>query len=488
MMQPAQIHCWDIFELALAGPETGNPFRDVRLVGRFQQGARVLEAEGFYDGGGVYRLRFMPDTPGEWRYVTSCNLPELDGVAGALTCLPARPGVHGPVRVADTYHFAYADGTRHFSIGTTCYAWTSQPEALQEQTLRSLADSPFNKIRMCVFPKDYTYNKNEPDDYAFERAANGEGFDFSRLNPVFFQRFERRVAQLGELGIEADVILFHPYDRWGFSRMTAETDERYLRYVIARLAAFRNVWWSLANEYDILKAKTMADWDRFFRILQTYDPYQHLRSIHNWQAQGTYDTRTFYDHGKPWVTHCSVQHGEVELAAQWRELYRKPVVIDECCYEGNLPNAWGNLSPEEMVRRFWETTVGGGYCGHGETYLDGQDVIWWAKGGVLKGKSPQRIAFLRRILEEIPQGWIDPQGRVTNNNQNSAGQRGRYYLTYFGCRQPGEATLNLPEGIYRADLIDTWEMNITPLQGTLRGSETIALPSRPYMALRVQSI
>jgi hypothetical protein len=238
-----------------------------------------------------------------------------------------------------------------------------------------------------------------------------------------------------------------------------------------------------------MPAKKMADWDRFFRILQTYDPYQHLRSVHNWQGLDTHDTHTFYDHGKPWVTHCSVQHGEVDLVSQWRELYRKPVVVDECCYEGNLPNGWGNLSAEEMLRRFWETTVRGGYCGHGETYLDSQDVIWWAKGGVLKGQSPQRIAFLRQILEEIPGGWIDPLGRVTNTHLNSAGQAGRYYLTYFGYRQPGEVSLDLPETAeYRADVIDTWAMTVTPIAGTFRGRKIIQLPTRPYLALRVQLV
>jgi hypothetical protein len=62
-----------------------------------------------------------------------------------------------------------------------------------------------------------------------------------------------------DLGIEADLILWHPYDRWGFSRMTKEEDDLYLSYVIARFAAYRNVWWSLANEYDLLRNKTLKD-------------------------------------------------------------------------------------------------------------------------------------------------------------------------------------------------------------------------------------
>ena len=64
------------------------------------------------------------------------------------------------------------------------------------------------------------------------------------------------------------MILFHPYDAWGFKAMPPEADDCYLRYAVARLSAYRNVWWSIANEYDLVKAKTMKDWDRFFRIVQ----------------------------------------------------------------------------------------------------------------------------------------------------------------------------------------------------------------------------
>ena len=103
-----------------------------------------------------------------------------------------------------------------------------------------------------MFPKRYTWNTNEPPAYAFEGAPGR--FDLTRFNPAFFQQLDRRVLDLQRLGIEADIILLHPYDdgAWGFDRMSAEQDDRYLRYVVARLAGYRNVWWSLANEYDFM--------------------------------------------------------------------------------------------------------------------------------------------------------------------------------------------------------------------------------------------
>ncbi|MBL7201726.1 MAG: DUF5605 domain-containing protein [Anaerolineae bacterium] len=472
-MTSHQVERWGIAEVSLMGPEEGNPFLYVRLSARFAHKHRVVEVDGFYDGEGVYRIRFMPDTLGAWSYVTASNCPELDGVTGEWQCIEPSPGNHGPVGVRNTYHFAYADGTPYVQIGTTCYAWAHQGDALEEQTLETLRTAPFTKMRMCVFPKDYVYNKNEPQYYPFERDESG-GWDLTRFDPAFWRHFEERVGDLLALGIEADLILFHPYDRWGYATMDAETDGRYLRYAVARLAAYRNVWWSMANEFDLMAGKTEADWDRFFKIVQECDPYQHLRSVHN--------CRRFYDHNKPWVTHCSIQSSDLERTREWRDLYRKPVVVDECCYEGTIPRGWGNISAREMVHRFWLGAVQGGYVGHGETYLHPEDILWWSKGGTLYGESPARIAFLRAILEEGPPEGLDPVDRW------GAGRGSTYYLYYFGVRQPGLWTFDLPEGqTYRVEVIDTWEMTATPLEGAFRGRFSIALPGKPFCAVRIRA-
>jgi hypothetical protein len=483
-----QVAQYDRFELTLAGPAEGNPFVEVELGARFEHDGRAMEAGGFYDGGGIYRIRFMPDAEGLWRYLTTSNCAELDGHEGHFVVGPARPGIHGPVRVWNTFHFRYADGTPYVQMGTTCYAWTHQGTDLEAQTLETLASAPFNKLRMCVFPKHYRFNHNEPEHYPFERLPDG-GWDFARFNPAFFHHFEHLVDSLRALGIEADIILLHPYDRWGFADMGEEADLRYLRHVVARLASFSNVWWSLANEYNLMRTKAPGAWDRYFQAVQQADPYDHLRSVHNWQRLDVHDWEMFYDHARPWVTHCSIQHGYLDLVGAWRTQYGKPVVVDECFYEGDLPNGWGNITAEEMVRRFWEGTFRGGYVGHGETYLDPDEVIWWSKGGALRGGSPERIAFLRRLLEDLPPGGLDPQPEITDTHLPSAGQAGRFYLVYFGWRQPAEVTLKMPDaGAYRVDIIDTWNMTIEPQPGSFRGTRRLVLPRRPYMAVLARAV
>ncbi|HEY7089050.1 MAG TPA: DUF5060 domain-containing protein [Tepidisphaeraceae bacterium] len=498
----ADVEQWGIYDLALNGPAEGNPFIDVNLSARFTCENQTIEAHGFYDGDGTYRVRFMPDRQGVWKYETQSNRPELAGKTGEFTCVKPSAGNHGPVRVHNVHHFAYADGTPYKPVGTTAYGWVHQPDALEEQTLATLKSSAaFNKIRMCILPTRYRPGIDEPIFLPFHRAVDGRQFDLKQFDVRFFQHMEKRIAQLGELGVEADLILFHPYGegRLGFDRMDADTDDRYLRYVVARFSAYRNVWWSLANEFDLLRQKKDSDWDRFFQIVQTEDPYQHLRSIHF--------SRRMYDPSKPWVTHVSVQNGEAVAdfgrAVLYRQICPKPIVYDEVCYEGKLDARWGQLSGEQMLMRFWFGAISGTYVGHGEALLNGQSRSWLGNGGTFIGESPKRIAFLKQILDTAPADGIEPIDQYFQTHLG--GKPGQYYLLYFGTEKPTEWTFQLPgkdpiaDGAsFHVDVLDTWNMTITPVDQVFKVKRKspyaftadpeakIRLPGSPYMALRIR--
>ena len=167
----ADVEQWGVWELSLDGPREGNPYLDVELSVTCRHEGDGVAVPGFYDGDGVYRVRFSPPAQGPWRYETRSNRPELNGKSGSFTAAPPSANNHGPVRVFNTCYLRYDDGTPYHQFGTTCYAWTHQPRSLQEQTLQTLAASPFNKIRFCVFPKSYEYNKNEPELFAFQKGA-----------------------------------------------------------------------------------------------------------------------------------------------------------------------------------------------------------------------------------------------------------------------------------------------------------------------------
>jgi hypothetical protein len=479
---------WKVFEITLNGTSTGNPFKDVKLSAKFINNVDTISVSGFYDGNGSYKIRFMPEKEGKWAYTTLSNDKKLNNKKGNFACTPALKNNHGPVVVKDTFYFAYADNTPHHSFGTTCYGWVHQGDSLADLTLKTLSKGYFNKMRMCIFPKSYDWNNNEPQYYPFEGQPL-KNWDYSRLNPAFFQNIEKRIQQLDSLGIEADLIVFHPYDRWGFSSLSRETEELYIDYIIARFAAYKNIWWSMANEWDFMEAKKLSDWDFYVEQFAKRDPFHHLLGIHNGVK--------FYDHTNRYITHASIQNEETFKAKEFRNKYKKPVVFDECRYEGNIPWSWGNLTAKSLVEKFWRGVTNGGYVGHGETYVtenpirlpnESSDVLWWSKGGILRGESPERIKFLRGIIDAAP-AQMSSIPLFTWMPFSCIGIPHEYYLGYLNDAQPRSIVIELPkDAFYKAEIIDTWDMTITPLQKKFSGRSLIELPAKPYIAIRITKI
>jgi hypothetical protein len=162
------------------------------------------------------------------------------------------------------------------------------------------------------------------------------------------------------------------------------------------------------------------------------------------------------------------------------------------------------------VHRFWITMARGGYAGHGETYSHPEDLIWWAKGGELRGEAWKRIAFLRDLLEADVKHGLEPLGIIGewpwSRVSGARDGDGDFRLIYFGEHQPVIWSTGLPvdSDDYDVDLIDTWEMTITPVEkvaapvphptrhgSVVRGGKPdaafgVKIPRKPYQALRVR--
>ena len=474
----ANVEKWRVFSVELNGPSIGNPYDDVKLSAVFKNKSQEVKVVGFYNGDGKYVIRFSPDQTGAWTYITSSNIPELSGKTGKFSCVKPAKTNHGPLEVIDTWYFRYADGTPYFQVGTTCYQWTSQPKDLQDKTIKTLSTAPFNKIRLCIFPKWYIYNRTEPAIVAYENITDTT-YNLEKFNPAYWNNLEMRISQLDSLGIQADIVLFHPYDKWGFATMTMPQYEKYIRYAIARLAPFQNVWWSIANEYDFMTVPPRKnhsgnmqkeDWDHFFQLIQAEDPFHLFISIHN----GT----VWYDHTKSWVSHASIQNSKLEQGLSLREKYNKPVVYDECKYEGNIEAGWGQLTAQTMTQRFWVGAMNGCYVGHGECIKAPEDILWWGKGGVLRGESPKRIAFFRKFMEALP--FDKMKSTHVNDSVFELSQAEKVYLIY--SLKPGKFTITL-EGKkeYKVELIDTWNMTVKKLDNVKPGENIFDAPKNDYL-------
>ncbi len=506
-----EVEKWDTFEYILNVPVKGNPF-DAELSAVFNgPDGRTFKVNGFYDGDGVFKLRFMPDAEGEWNFRTKSSLTSLNGKKGSFVCTAAKEGNHGPVHTEGT-NFKYADGGWYYPVGTTAYDWMHVRGDYPERTVKSMKEAGFNKMRCLVFLHNLKDSITEPTVYPFEKKEDGS-WDFERFDPAYFRLVESRVKALQEIGVEAELVLFHPYDggRWGFDRMPLETNLRYIRYMTARLSSFRNVWWSLANEFDGLLFIPRDNWDLFAAEIRSTDPYGHPCSVHGY-------TSTYYENNfKDLYSHVSIQdQAPVEdfgRAVIVKNIYHKPVVFDEVCYEGNMDSRWGCLSGQEELHRIWQGLMVGTYVTHAECFVtDGDEGMlhdYLAVGGDFVGESWKRIKFTREILEDLPK----PLGLADTSwdpHVSAAGEG--YYMIYTGKEIMTEWRFNLPvknntcgrkllEGTrFKAEIIDTWNMTVTecPTEFVLgkpgryrvedAGGRSISLPGLPYLIIRLKEI
>ena len=184
-----------------------------------------------------------------------------------------------------------------------------------------------------------------------------------------------------------------------------------------------------------------------------------------------------------------------------------------------------------MNDRFWKVTVSGGYCTHGETYLDyskenmDDAVVFWAKGGKLIGSSPKRIAYLREFVESLP-GPIDPyvsgMAKIVKLPKEELLEAKAYlepalhplilaiaameeteklyhnipevtyeghlgdevFIFYYGMDQHARVTLNLPKDKkYTIEALDTWNMTREVVATGQSGEVRVRIPQKQWMAV-----
>ena len=106
-----------------------NPIYDVQeFYAEFSSpSGRKQRANGFWDGGRNWKIRFMPDETGIWTYRTICSDGEnggLHGQKGSFECTTRSSKLSiyqkGPLQLEKgSYHLEYADGTPFFWLACT---------------------------------------------------------------------------------------------------------------------------------------------------------------------------------------------------------------------------------------------------------------------------------------------------------------------------------------------------------------------------------
>src|SRR5580765_5237381 len=152
------VEAYDIVEASVnvEGPDVANPFIDVKVNGSFAKaGGRATTVEGFCDSadGSVFRIRFMPSSPGEYSYSIAYRQGSFESShSGKFRATDGQRW--GPVRVDPKYpwHFIWeGTGKHYFFNGTTAFflmGW--REERVINYCIERLLGMKINRVRVLI--------------------------------------------------------------------------------------------------------------------------------------------------------------------------------------------------------------------------------------------------------------------------------------------------------------------------------------------------
>lgn len=341
---------------------------------------RARAVDAFWDGGSLWRVRFMPDEAGAWSYRTEAA-PFVAGLAEQQGTFVARriqnaanPFLrHGAVRVADAgTHFAHADGTPFLWLVDT--AWNG--------ALRSSADDWTAYLQQRAAQRYSGIQFVTTQWRAATADADGQvaytGFEDIQINPAFFRRLDLRVDAINDAGLLAVPVLLWALgdERQVPGRLPEDQAVRLARYLVARYGA-HHVAWILGGDGNYLDDRA-ARWQRIGRAVFADDPpapvLHHPQGM-QWPFEALKE--------EPWLDVVGYQSGHGDDAAtlawihsgppanHWRTGSPRPVINLEPPYEDHIAYQSGQPHTAYTVRRalYWSLlnapTAGVSYGAHG---------------------------------------------------------------------------------------------------------------------------
>lgn len=353
---------WGRWEQAF---EALSPPDEVDFRVRFRSpSGREVEARGFWDGGRIWRVRFMPDEEGMWSYETVAE-PYSAGLSdrsGTFVCFSQRitdnPLLeHGPVSVAPAGHyFAHRDGTPFFWMGDTAWNGALRSSRADWNTYLSVRrQQRFNVIQFVT-----TQWRAAAADRLGQRAYTG--FESITINSEFFRRIDDRIDAINRSGmVAAPVLLWELGDPQGSPGQLPESEAiKLARYLTARYGA-HHVVWLLGGDANYLDEKAER-WKRIGRAVFD-EPTSIPVFLHPQGMQWPW--AAFQD--ESWLTAIAYQsgHGDDAYTLQWihsgpaaenREAFKgRPILNLEPPYEDIVAYQSGERQTAYGVRRavYW---------------------------------------------------------------------------------------------------------------------------------------
>ena len=458
----------------VSAPDAANPFIDATLTGWFERadGSRRWTVEGFCDAedGSVYRIRFMPPSPGEYRYSVLYRQGGFEkGSKGSFHASDGRR--RGPIRVDPHYpwHFLWeGTGEHYFFNGTTAYwlmGW--KDERIINYSLERLHRLKINRLRVTIagrtnmfYGEPVMVGENFTVYITPWPARQAEdlyhpGFDYARFLVSYWQKFERAL----EFARHRDMIIslvLDMNDGRVHPAAGSEDEHRFIRYAVDRFGAFSNITWDLGDDLERFRSDQWTH--ETGTLIKEWDPYRHLATSH--PVDNIHQDRT-----SAWFDFTSFQEWSRHQHAFMLEQRRKqqqtnriiPQTNEEYGYEDHYPlwaRGLGSESADTLRRTAWDIVMAGGYQTAGESARRGTNIWPNTGGGWMNGRGDDTMTMFAGYGHMVDfftsfEWWkMEPHDELVDDGNYCLAKPGETYAVYLPSG--GKVTVKLEPGRYTA--------------------------------------
>lgn len=229
-----------------------NPVQDLQQmeVTFISPTGNELTINGFWDGGKIWKARFMPWETGTWTFITKCSDVKNTGLnsqKGSFLCKnnSDRKDIykHGPIINPDgTYHLTHSDGTPFFYLA--CTAWNGALKSTDEeweQYLQQRVNNSYSAIQLVT-------TQWRGCDKSSEGLVAFEGSGRIKINPDFFRLIDKKIDKVNELGLVAAPVILWTLQAGSGRELSPgyylPDDQAILlaRYIVARYGGNHVIW------------------------------------------------------------------------------------------------------------------------------------------------------------------------------------------------------------------------------------------------------
>ncbi len=436
-----QINKYNLYEQSFVSAiNYSNPFTIPFSASLTSPTGNIFRVNGFYDGGTIWKLGFVPDELGAWMGTTTSTDQNLNNKNFQFDCISPELGSYGFLQkdLLNPYYIKFENGNYFLPIGDTNTAFVMDqstkmtPYGWKEYFDEMQSDIKTNHLYdMMITNPSWNYYGY----YAWPFGGTASFPDFNRYNLEQYGFYDEVLDYAESKGVVVSLLLLdwitEPKD-YPSNILTTAQKQSFYKYTIARIGHHKNIIWNLY--WDI------APDQQFVRdegnYIKSIDPYTHLLTSHQRRDTGySYAVENWTDI----ISLETLDELNGDDIKNWR-MYNKPVIIAEDRYSWYR---WPDNPPYFYRRLLWTSILSGGYATWGEhdcSYATNAEFEANADPTCHRfgGKKEFKYIYKLFLNYSIPFWEMAPHDELVSPGNKCLAKLGDIYIIYIPNPNSGE--------------------------------------------------